>query len=108
VSPIATLLDFSAFVHSKVPRQLPNPAGMLRFLGSSFTPPASDVVRATPMDSLANTLVLPPVHVDHVAEAACTALDQDRVDLSGPIGVQGIKDIIVGRSKKAASQLPSP
>ncbi|PBK96932.1 mitochondrial protein [Armillaria gallica] len=79
-TPFAALLEFSAVMHSKVPRGIPTPSSVLRSIGSEVT------------DSMSNALTIPPIHVDHVAEAVCVALANDEV--SGVVGVRQMREMI--------------
>ena len=49
-------------------------------------------VGSTPLRSIANALTIPPIHVDHVAEAVCKAIADDNVD--GVVDVARMRDII--------------
>lgn len=51
---------------------------------------------------MANALVLPPIHVDHVAEAICVALDNERVDVRGAVGVREMRRLIGWAEKGSA------
>ncbi|KAK0240066.1 hypothetical protein EDD85DRAFT_824187 [Armillaria nabsnona] len=79
-TPFAALLEFSAVMHSKVPHGIPTPSSVLRSIGSEVT------------DSMSNALTIPPIHVDHVAEAVCVALENDEV--SGAVGVRQMREMI--------------
>ncbi|KAK0503332.1 hypothetical protein EDD18DRAFT_1422536 [Armillaria luteobubalina] len=79
-TPFAALLEFSAVMHSRVPRGIPTPSSVLRSIGSEVT------------DSISNALTIPPIHVDHVAEAVCVALENDEV--SGTVGVRQMREMI--------------
>lgn len=57
-------------------------------------------VGSTPLRSIANALTIPPIHVDHVAEAVCKAIADDNVD--GVVDVARMRDII-GWSLKSNS-----
>lgn len=50
---------------------------------------------------MANALTLPPIHVEHVAEAICVALDPAR-NVRGPVGVRAMRELI-GWSEKGES-----
>jgi len=88
-SPVAALLDLSASLHSNVPPNIPTPSSILRFLGSIFSPGVS----SSPLDSVANALTIPPIHVEHVAEAICVALDPTG-DVRGVVGVRMMRELI--------------
>lgn len=51
---------------------------------------------------MANALVLPPIHVDHVAESICIAVDNTRVDVHGVVGVKEMRRLI-GWAEKGTS-----
>lgn len=94
-SPLAALLDLSATVHAKVPKPLPTPSSVLRSL-AGMTPRHSgdSLVSPSPLDAVANALTIPPIHVDHVAEAICIAADNARDDVQGVVDVQGMRELI--------------
>ena len=48
----------------------------------------------THFDALARALTIPPIHVDHVAEAICIAADNSRTDVRGPYGVKEMRELI--------------
>ncbi|EMD38265.1 hypothetical protein CERSUDRAFT_113431 [Gelatoporia subvermispora B] len=101
-SPIAALADLSATIHAKAPGVLPTPAKILRYLAST-TPAKTEQPFVTPssMDSIANAMTIPPIHVDHVAEAICVALDPARSDVRGVVDVKRMRELI-GWSEKGA------
>jgi len=43
---------------------------------------------------MANALVIPPIHVDHVAEAICIALDSSKSPLCGVVGVRQMRELV--------------
>ena len=99
ISPVAALLDLSATIHSKLPAGFPTPSAVLRTLGAvlphSRAPSAhGSALQDSSFDSMARALTIPPVHVDHVAEAICIAADNARADLRGPFGVKEIRELI--------------
>lgn len=96
-TPIATLLDISATMHQKIP--LPGPARILRAFASTelarkLRPSGADTAEAldTPLEAMARALETPPIHVDHVAQAACEAIA--RHDVVGPYGVRDMRRLI--------------
>jgi len=93
-TPVAALLDLSASLHSKVPSNVPTPSGILRLIGSTLSP----TVGSSPLDSMANALTIPPIHVEHVAEAICVALDPIK-EVRGVVGVRRMRELI-GWSEK--------
>ncbi|KAK0459800.1 uncharacterized protein EV420DRAFT_1537796 [Desarmillaria tabescens] len=84
-TPFAALLEFSAAMHSKVPRGIPTPSSVLRSIGSALAVPEVT-------NSMSNALTIPPIHVDHVAEAVCVALEND--EISGAVGVRQMREMI--------------
>jgi hypothetical protein len=72
-TPAAALLDLSAVIHKKMPPGVPTPSSVLRSLGSIYATPSSSHIGSS-LDSLANALTIPPIHVDHVADAICVTL----------------------------------
>ncbi|KAI0322213.1 mitochondrial protein [Amylostereum chailletii] len=102
-SPVAALLDLSAVVHAKIPAQIPTPSSVLRTISPIFPTGTSSHIRSSPLDSVANALTLPPIHVDHVAEAICIAVDNEREDVKGVYGVKEMRRLI-GWERKGASR----
>lgn len=91
---MAALLDLSASIHSNAPSSIPTPSGVLRALGSAFPQNQG----SSPLESIANALTIPPIHVEHVAEAICVALDPSR-QIRGAVGVRAMRELI-GWSEK--------
>ena len=82
-------------MHSTAPRGIPTPSNILRALGATFQHSSSideDLVRSSSLESIANALTTPPIHVDHVAEAICFALDSDN-QMQGVIDVGRMREI---------------
>ena len=106
MSPAAALLDLSATIHSKLPAGFPTPAGLFRTLGSLVPRPASsrESLVDSPFNSIARVLTLPPIHVDHVAEAICIAADSSRTDVHGPYGLEAIRELIGWHQKGQKSK----
>jgi hypothetical protein len=129
-TPVAFLFDLSATLHARVPPTVPTPSGILRSLGSLFSPDAngrdqveakraaaggrgigdvepklyqgpsssglsSDPGTVTPsaLEAIANALVIPPIHVDHVAEAILASLDSAN-GVKGVVGVRRMRELI--------------
>ncbi|KAJ1309765.1 hypothetical protein OPQ81_006531 [Rhizoctonia solani] len=107
-TPIATLLDLSATMHQKIP--LPGPASFLRALASTnlakqSQSSGSDSATAmldSPLEAMARALETPPIHVEHVAQAACEAIVQE--DAVGPYGVREMRRLIGWGSAREARQ----
>ncbi|KAI0683694.1 mitochondrial protein [Cytidiella melzeri] len=101
-SPVAALLDFSATVHANAPPNLPTPSKILRALagaggsggGSRTSGLETTAVHPSALHSVANALEIPPVHVDHVAEAVCVCADGEREDVRGVVGVKEMRRLI--------------
>ncbi|KAG8954662.1 hypothetical protein FRC04_011095 [Tulasnella sp. 424] len=108
-TPLAVLLDISSRLHHKPPLGLYGmlPSSILRSIasrpqgGSNFTSPQS-VSSTTPaasagdpssLESLANLLEVPPIHVDQVADAIVEVI-RNRPDVRGPVGVEAMRNII--------------
>jgi hypothetical protein len=90
------VLDLSAAIHRKVPRTLPTPSNLLRSLGAS-TASSSESGSSSPLESIANALTLPPIHVDQVAAAIVATLDSSN-DVRGVVGVHRMRELIGWRS----------
>lgn len=99
----ATLLDFSAVMHKKVPQSFPTPAGFLRTVAKAVSSPQEDDEQASAFHSMVNALTVPPIHVDHVAEAVCAAIEDEGVE--GPLGVRQMRDIIGWVEKGSGSDV---
>jgi len=84
-SPLAAAIDLSANIHSRIARNVPTPSGILRGL--------SAVWPSTALESMANALTIPPIHVDHVAEAITLAADVKRTDIRGVQGVAEMREL---------------
>ena len=74
----------------------PTPGAVLRTLGSIVPrpPSARESLVDSPFDSMARVLTIPPIHVDHVAEAICIAADNSRTDVRGAYGVERMRELI--------------
>ncbi|KAF9227664.1 mitochondrial protein [Gyrodon lividus] len=96
-SPLAALIDLSASMHGSMPNGLPTPSSILRALGHAF-PSSQGSQMSSPLNSIANALSIPPIHVEHVAEAVCVALNPTK-DIRGVIGVRQMREL-VGWSEK--------
>lgn len=99
MTPAAVLADLSANLHERIPHSIPTPSSVLRTLGSALTSrePSGQVVpvddvNTSPLESVANALVIPPIHVDNVAQAVCVALDPAS-RARGVVTVQGMRDL---------------
>ncbi|KZP19468.1 NAD(P)-binding protein [Athelia psychrophila] len=92
-SPLAALLDASASLHAAAPSSFPTPARILRALAGRDGPESA-------LASVANALSVPPIHVEHVAEAVVAALDP----ASGVRGVLGVRAMrtLIGWAEKGA------
>jgi len=97
ISPLAALIDLSASVHASVPKGVPTPSSLLRAVAHAF-PSSHGSPLSSPLHSIANALSIPPIHVEHVAEAICIALDPSK-NVRGVVGVKEMKELI-GWSEK--------
>ncbi|KAG2157176.1 mitochondrial protein [Suillus clintonianus] len=88
----ATIFDVSARIHNAVPSYIPMPSSVLRWLGTSVFPNATEKTPSA-LTSMANLLSIPPIHVDHLAEAICLSLDPAQ-DIRGVVGVRDIRRLI--------------
>ncbi|KAH8107046.1 mitochondrial protein [Cristinia sonorae] len=102
-SPLAAILDLSASLHAQAPRGFPTPANILKALSSGTR--SDSLIPPSPLDSVACALTIPPIHVDHVAEAICIAVDNARSDVRGVVGVREMRELI-GWSLKGSSAPP--
>ena len=89
-TPAAVLLDFSAAIHRKTPPGVPMPSTILRSLRSIYTTPSSHI--GSSLDSIANALTIPPIHVDHVADAICVTLTENNI--RGVVDVQRMRAML--------------
>lgn len=80
---------------------MPSPSGVLRALGNVFPRGTTSNITTSPFESIANALTIPPIHVDHVAEAICIALDQQS-NVRGVVGVKRMRELL-GWSKIAST-----
>jgi hypothetical protein len=101
-TPAAAFFDLSAAIHRKIPQGLPTPSSLLRSLGSIYTPPPSNHIGSS-LDSLANALIIPPIHVDHVANAVCITLDPAN-DIRGVVDVQRMRAILGWAEEERSGQ----
>jgi hypothetical protein len=74
-APVAALLDLSATLHRKTPQSIPTPSSVIRRLASSSLLGGGRGSISPSLASIADAFVIPPIHVDQVAEAICTTLD---------------------------------
>ncbi|KAF9013869.1 mitochondrial protein [Cyathus striatus] len=93
-TPPAALLDLSATLHAKVPRSIPTPSSILRSLGSSGSTSSDPFnITGSSLESVANALTTPPVHVDQVADAICVALCSSN-GVRGVVNVRRMRELI--------------
>jgi len=88
-TPLATVLDAVAAFHHQAPPGIPTPARLLRLLAAGSP---SSPIQPTTLTSIANGMEIPPIHVDHVAEAVCCCIE--RQDMRDVIGVSQMRDLI--------------
>ncbi|KLO14701.1 NAD-binding protein [Schizopora paradoxa] len=98
-TPFATLLDLSATLHRSAPNGVPTPSGIFRLLSEAGrtadktpSPQSEFDVPPSPFASMANAMVVPPIHVDHVGEAICKVLQDENVD--GVVNVSRMRELI--------------
>ncbi|KAF5377037.1 hypothetical protein D9757_007725 [Collybiopsis confluens] len=95
-TPAAAALDLSFNLHRKIPPGLPTPSHILRRLGAALSlqsSPMNEVADlGSPLDSIANAMTIPPIHVDHVAEAIAIVLVDDAI--KGVVGVQRMRELM--------------
>jgi nucleoside-diphosphate-sugar epimerase len=91
-TPAAALIDLSSSIHEKIPPGIPTPSQILRSLSTTFSPRTSTGETGSPLESIANCMTIPPIHVDHVAEAVCAALLNK--DVRGALGVWRMRELI--------------
>ncbi|KAM6500475.1 mitochondrial protein [Amanita muscaria] len=93
----AVLMDLSASLHEKISPSLPTPSSMLRALGSLMPRASSkagmEIADTSPLESVANALVIPPIHVDSVAQAICVALEPSS-NVDGVVDVGRMRELI--------------
>lgn len=102
-SPLAALIDLSATIQASIPKGLPTPSSLLRAVGNAF-PSSHGSPLSSPLHSIANALSIPPIHVEHVAEAICVALDPTR-DVRGVVSVREMRELIGWSEKGQESRL---
>ena len=85
-------------MHNKAPGNFPTPAGILNQIGSALSPGnVSDVSTSSSLLSVSQALSLPPIHVEHVAQAICTAVEKP--DIRGVVGVRRMRELIGWREE---------
>ncbi|KAJ7581464.1 mitochondrial protein [Mycena floridula] len=101
-TPAAALLDLASVVQSKISTSgLPTPSAVLRSLGTAFE---SSSDHSSSLESIANALSIPPIHVDHVAEAICAALLDSGREIHGVVGVKQMRELLGLTPSQASSQ----
>jgi len=88
----ATIFDFSARIHDAMPSYIPMPSSVLRWLGTTVCPYATDKTPSA-LTSMANLLSTPPIHLDHLGEAICLSLDPTK-GIRGVLGVRDMRELI--------------
>ncbi|KAG1752051.1 NAD(P)-binding protein [Suillus lakei] len=86
------LFTFSAWMHAAMPSFVPMPASIIHWLGSSVFPKATEQTPSA-LVSMATLLSVPPIRVDHLAEAICASLDPAK-NVRGPVGVRAMRELI--------------
>jgi len=107
-TPLAVLLDLSSRLHQNPPFNVRGalPSSILRSIAPGSLSSVglqdnqnSSRVLPSSLDSFANLLEVPPIHVDQVAEAIVTVIT-NRPDVSGPVGVEAMRRIIGWRNDR--------
>ncbi|KAG1861114.1 mitochondrial protein [Suillus subalutaceus] len=98
------LFTFSAWMHAAMPSFVPMPASIVRWLGTSVFPKATEQTPSA-LVSMATLLSVPPISVDHLAEAICVSLDPAK-NIRGPVGVRAMRELI-GWSKGGPTVTPN-
>jgi len=102
------LLDLSSRLHQNPPFNVRGalPSSILRSIAPGSLSSVglqdnqnSSRVLPSSLDSFANLLEVPPIHVDQVAEAIVTVIT-NRPDVSGPVGVEAMRRIIGWRNDR--------
>lgn len=91
-SPMAALASLSATVHKNAPSFVPTPSRILRSLSPSS---ASEEIPHS-LHSLADTLELAPIHLDHVGAGICEAIESK--DVRGVVSVENLRDLALTKS----------
>ncbi|PPQ63070.1 hypothetical protein CVT24_005925, partial [Panaeolus cyanescens] len=92
-TPAAVLFDLSATIHRKIPRNIPTPVDILRSLGAATSSAANDRSgMPSSLDSIANALSTPPIHVDHVADAIVESLVDE--EIKGVVNVDRMRKLV--------------
>ena len=86
------MLDISATLHSRAPKGFPTPSSVLRGLTGDYERPHEYDLVPSALASVANALVVPPIHVDHVAEAICSVILDETVE--GVVDVSRMRELI--------------
>jgi nucleoside-diphosphate-sugar epimerase len=92
-TPAAALLDLSAMLHRKVPQGIPTPSSVIRTLASTSQYCCGRGTVSSSLESIANAFVIPPIHVDQVAEAICATLDS-RSGIKGVVDTRRMRELI--------------
>jgi len=100
-TPAAVFFDLSATIHRKIPQGLLTPSSLLRSLGSIYATPSPSHIGSS-LESLANALIIPPIHVDHVADAICITLAAN--DIRGVVDVRRMRAILGWAEKERSAQ----
>ncbi|KAH8926002.1 NAD(P)-binding protein [Atractiella rhizophila] len=85
-TPPAVLTDLSSYVQTHLP--LPLKANSLASI--FFEKPAQELPSVA--KSMANLLSIPPIHVDHVAMAACIAIEREGIE--GVVDTQKMRELV--------------
>ncbi|KAF9520654.1 hypothetical protein BS47DRAFT_1335843 [Hydnum rufescens UP504] len=113
-TPIATLLSLSSsvqrYITSSTGGMIPVPSSILRSISSVFSHSSfhgGELTPPSPLQSIANALEIPPLHVDQVAKAILLAIT-DTSDLNdegrSPRHVLGVKEMVDLLARDAAEE----
>jgi len=86
-------MDLSATLNAKAPSVIPTPSRIIKAVTTD--PPAGELPGG--IRALAEMMELPPVHLDHVAEAICKAIEDEGV--RGVVGLKGIRELVGWKEK---------
>lgn len=90
----------SSAIHRKIPQSIPTPADFFRSLGKAVTSAANDrngMPMPSSLDSIANAMTIPPIHVDHVADAIIATLHDK--EIKGVVDVTRMRELIGWRDE---------
>ncbi|GJJ12110.1 hypothetical protein Clacol_006351 [Clathrus columnatus] len=89
-SPIAALASLSATLHKNAPSIIPTPSRILRSLSPKSSSPRPEEIPHA-LQGLSQTLELEPIHLDHVGEAICKAIEGR--DIHGAVPIDMVRKL---------------